>query len=49
MFFINHSLKFEYLSHKDKARINEGQEENDGGYSESQAKHLPALKNNYTA
>jgi hypothetical protein len=46
MFFINHSLKFKYLSHKDKARINEGQEENDGG---SQAKHMLVLKNNYTA
>jgi hypothetical protein len=49
MFFINHSLKVKYPSRKDKARINGGQEENDGGQSEPQAKHLPSLDDNNTA
>jgi len=48
MFFINHSLKFKFPSQKDKARINRGEEDADGGYSEPQAKCLPAPKDNDT-
>jgi hypothetical protein len=41
----NHSLKFKYLSQKDKARINRGEEDNE---SELQAKCLSAMNDNDT-